>query len=86
MLAQLQYHTNVPLGVCDRDTENVSSSTKNRGMAESETLNIPYSPCFPYVRTYMLTHVCVLVALIDACLRNATVNSCVHLVICLVCA
>ena len=48
MLAKFQYHTNVPLGVCDRDTEIVSSSTKNRGLADSETLNIPNSPCFPY--------------------------------------
>ena len=47
MLAKFQYHTNVPLGVCDRDTEIVSSSTKNGGLADSETLNIPYSPCFP---------------------------------------
>ena len=48
MLAKFQYHTNVPLGVCDRHTEMVSSSTKNGGLADSETLNIPYSPCFPY--------------------------------------
>ena len=48
MLAKFQYHTNAPLGVCDRHTEMVSSSTKNGGLADSETLNIPYSPCFPY--------------------------------------
>ena len=47
--AKFQYHTNVPLGVCDRHTEMVSSSTKNGGLADSETLNIPYSPCFPYI-------------------------------------
>ena len=28
-----------------------SSSTKNGGLADSETLNIPYSPCFPYMHT-----------------------------------
>ena len=48
VLAKFQYHTNVPLGVCDRHTEMVSSSTKNGGLTDSETLNIPYSPCFPY--------------------------------------
>ena len=50
--AKFHYHTNVPLGVCDRNTEIVSSSTKNRGPADSETLNIPYSPCFPYLYTW----------------------------------
>ena len=44
VLAKFQYHTNVPLGVCDRHTEMVSSSTKNGGLADSETLNIPYRP------------------------------------------
>ena len=39
----------MPLGVYDRDTKIVSSSTKNGGLADSETLNIPYSPCFPYM-------------------------------------
>ena len=48
VLAKFKYHTNVPLGVCDRHTEMVSSSTKNGGLADSETLNISYSPCFPY--------------------------------------
>ena len=53
MIANFQYHTNVPLGVCDRHTEMVSSSTKNGGLADSETLNIPYSPCFPYNAKYL---------------------------------
>ena len=49
VLAKLQCHTNVPLGVCDRHNEMVYSSTKNGGLADSKTLNIPYSPCFPYL-------------------------------------
>ena len=52
VLAKFQYHTNVPLGVCDRHTEMASSSTNNGGLADSETLNIPYSPCFPYNSFY----------------------------------
>ena len=53
VLAKFQYHTNVPLSVCDRHTEMVSSSTKKGGLADSETLNIPYSPCFPYVASQL---------------------------------
>ena len=41
VLAKFQYHTHVPLGECDRHTEMVSSSTKNGGLTDSETLNIP---------------------------------------------
>ena len=56
VLAKFQYHTHVPLGVCDRHTEMISSSTKNGGLADSETLNIPYSPCFPYICCNKCTH------------------------------
>ena len=44
VLAKFQYHRNVPLGVYDRETNMFFSSTKNGGLANIETLNIPYSP------------------------------------------
>ena len=49
MLAKFQYRANLPLGVYDGDTKKCSSSMKKGGLADSATLNIPYSPCFPYI-------------------------------------
>ena len=33
--------------IYDRDTKMFSSSMKKGGLADSATLNVPYSPCFP---------------------------------------